>query len=228
MRSGNSKRLFWHEMTHPSKTTVPGTKPAVTADQDTGGLISTVSKLLALYAVYVFISGWAFLDYYYRYYGVDTRWLDLTTYDILIKGFTVLFTGGWLLWPLYIALIALPLVAERKVQNRIWSVLAITAALLGILLGVYVVSRGAGEKMAQVDKGDSTTLPSVVFRSKSSKLQYHGKLLGFRSGVYFIHGLALVPGQNSLSSDISESSSSLELSMIRAEDATDITVVEHQ
>lgn len=191
-------------------------------------MISTVSKLLLLYAVYVFISGWAFLDYYYRYYGVDTRWLDLTTYDILIKGFTVLFTGGWLLWPLYVVLIALPLIAERKLQNRIWSVLAITATLLVILLAVYVVSRRAGEKMAQADKGEGTTLPSIIFTSKASKLKYHGKLLGFRTGVYFVHGVALIPGQNTPVGDVSGSSSDLELSMIRADDITDTTVIEHQ
>jgi hypothetical protein len=201
---------------------------AASEDQDAGGLISTVSKLLVLYAVYVFISGWAFLDYYYRYYGVDTRWLDLTTYDILIKGFTVLFTGGWLLWPLYVVLITLLLIAERKLQNRIWSVLVITITLLAILLAVYIVSRRAGERIAQADKGDSTTLPSIIFRLRSSKLQYHGKLLGFRSGVYFVHGVALVPGQNSSSADTSGSSSDLELSMIRAEDITDISVIEHQ
>lgn len=203
-------------------------QPVPSDESEKAGLISTVSKLLALYAVYVFISGWAFLDYYYRYYGVDTRWLDLTTYDILIKGFTVLFTGGWGLWPLYILLIALPLIAERKVKNRIWSVLAITVVLLLILLGVYWVSRTAGQRMAQVDKSDSTTLPPIVFRLKSTKLQYHGKLLGFRSGTYFIHGLALVPGQPPSSGDISETPSPLELSMIRAEDVTDVTVGEHQ
>jgi hypothetical protein len=197
-------------------------------EQEKGGLISTASKLLALYAVYVFISGWSFLDYYYRYYGVDTRWLDLTTYDILIKGFTVLFTGGWPLWPLYILLIALPLIAERKVPNRIWSVLAITVVLLLILLGVYLVSRAAGERMAQIDKSDKTTLPSVIFRSKITRLQYHGKLLGFRSGTYFIHGLALVPGQQSAPLDVSETPLALELSMLRSEDISDVTIGEHQ
>jgi hypothetical protein len=226
MRPGKSCfRLLGMSHAHKLPASAQGAAPD---DRDTGGLISTVSKLLVLYAVYVFISGWAFLDYYYRYYGVDTRWLDLTTYDILIKGFTVLFTGGWLLWPLYVVLIALPLIAERKLQNRIWSVLAITATLLAILLAVYVVSTRAGEKIAQADKSDNTTLPSIIFRSRASKLQYHGKLLGFRSGVYLVHGVALVPGQNSLSADTPGGSSDLELSMIRGEDITEITVIEHQ
>src|SRR6266478_4077401 len=95
-------------------------------DSTESGLLSAVSKLLVLYAIYVFISGWAFLDYYFRYYGVDTRWLDLSIYDILIKGFTVLFTGGSLLWPLYLILIAVPLIAERKLKNQVWSVFTVT------------------------------------------------------------------------------------------------------
>jgi hypothetical protein len=42
--------------------------PAAISDEaKTNGLISAVSQLLVLYAIYVFISGWAFLDYYFRY-----------------------------------------------------------------------------------------------------------------------------------------------------------------
>src|SRR6266404_8016741 len=134
--------------------------------RERGGLVSAVSQLLVLYAIYVFISGWAFLDYYFRYFGVDTRWLDLSTYDVLIKGFTVLFTGGWGLWPLYFLVIVVPLIAERKFRTSIGSILFVTLVLLAILLSVYLVSRKTGEAMAIKDKSENTTLPSVTFRVK--------------------------------------------------------------
>ena len=136
---------------------VPRNVMRLAEESTESGLVSAVSKLLVLYAIYVFISGWAFLDYYFRYYGVDTRWLDLSVYDILIKGFTVLFTGGSLLWPLYLILIAVPLIAERKLKNQVWSVFTVTVLLLAVLLAVYTVSRRAGEERARLDKSNNST-----------------------------------------------------------------------
>jgi len=192
-----------------------------------GGLVSAVSKLLLLYAIYVFISGWAFLDYYFRYFGVDTRWLDFSIYDVLIKGFTVLFTGGWLLWPVYLLLITVLLIAERKLKVQIWSVLTVIILLLGVLWLVYTISRGAGEERARLDKGNNSTLPAITFTQKTSRLQYHGKLLAFRAETYFIHGVELIPGQNRTALNPSDGST-LELSLLRAEDITDVTIVEHR
>jgi hypothetical protein len=196
-------------------------------DPTESGLVSAVSKLLVLYAIYVFISGWAFLDYYFRYYGVDPRWLDLSIYDILIKGFTILFTGGWLLWPIYLILIPAPLIAERKLKNQICSVLTITVVLLSILLMVYTISRRAGEERARLDKGNESTLPAITFTYKASKLQYHGRVLAFRTGTYFVHGVELIPGQDRKAINPFEGSA-LELSLLRAEDITDVTIIEHR
>lgn len=197
------------------------------AEGSEGGLASAVSKLLVLYAIYVFISGWSFLDYYFRYYGVDTRWLDFSIYDVLIKGFTVLFTGGWLLWPVYLILIAGPLIAERKLKNQIWFVLTITVLLMGGLWLVYTISRRAGEEKARLDKGNESTLPAITFTYKASRLQYHGKLLAFRAGTYFVHGVELIPGQHAITADPFEGSA-LELSLLRAEDLTDVMIIEHK
>jgi hypothetical protein len=195
--------------------------------KERGGLVSAVSQLLVLYAIYVFISGWAFLDYYFRYFGVDTRWLDLSTYDVLIKGFTVLFTGSYWLGPLYFLVIVLPLIAERKFQKSIGSILFVTLVLLAILLSVYLLSRKAGETMARKDKSESTTLPSVTFRVKGSKIRYYGKLLGFRSGTYFVHGVQPIPGQTPVAG-ANNSSAMLELSILRTEDIDEVTIVEHK
>lgn len=193
--------------------------------QESRSLISTVSQLLILYAVYVFISGWAFLDYYFRYYGIDPRWLDIGSYDIFIKGFTALFTGGGWLWPLYVLLILIPVIAEYKVRNTLRSALSVSGALIVILLGVYSVSRSAGEAMAKRDKGDQSTLSSITFRDKAENVQYHGKLVLFRSGTYFVHDAEPIPNQKTRASSYG---SNIEISVFRAEDITNIRIAEHQ
>lgn len=193
-----------------------------------GGLVSAVSQLLVLYAIYVFLSGWAFLDYYFRYFGLDTRWLDLSTPEILIKGFTILFSERWwVLWPIYVLLFSVPLIVERKLQKRFDIALAVVVFLLCMLFPIYLVSRSVGEKVAVVDKGVNSTLPAITFTAKLSRTQYHGKLLWFRSGTYFVHDVELIPGQNGKTADISPGSA-LELSIIRAEDVVDVAVIEHK
>lgn len=196
-----------------------------TADSNIG-ILGAVSQLLVVYAIYLFISGWAFLDYYYRYYGIDTRWLDLGFYDTLVKGFTVLFTGGWILAIFYPMLILVPL-AERKFANGFRTMTVIIVLLLAAVPVVYAVSRCAGERLAKVDKSDDSTLPTITFRSRMSKQQYHGKLLGFRSGLYFIHAVQLIPDKNTNSGPF-EGVGGLELSLIRSEDISEVTVVEHR
>jgi len=195
-------------------------------EPEKGGLVSAVAQLLVVYGIYVFISGWAFLDYYFRYFGLDTRWLDLSTPEVLIKGFTVLFSHlWWVLWPIYVLLFTVPLIVERKLQKSFGVALAVVVFMLLMLFPIYLVSRSVGEDMAIVDKSVNSTLPAVTFTDNTSKLQYHGRLLGFRSGTYFVHGAGLIPGQNA---KVASMGSNLELSIIRAEDINDVVIVEHK
>jgi hypothetical protein len=53
-----------------------------------------VSQYLGLYAIYVFISGWSFGDFYWREMGLSPRWIDLSFADVLVTGFLILLTGG--------------------------------------------------------------------------------------------------------------------------------------
>lgn len=187
---------------------------------DGSGLLSNVVKLLPVYAVYVFIAGWTFNDYYFRYFGVNPKWLDIAFHDTLTKGFTILFAGGGLkLGLLYALMIGVPLVAEGSLElqkhNRIRIVLKIIliAALTAILPLIYWISRAAGINQAKTDKGSQSTLPTVSFTS--NKHQYRGHLLFMKSGTYFVHNV-----------DEKDESEVQELSIFRAEDVSDIRVVE--
>src|SRR5712692_7436112 len=90
-------------------------------DNNGGGVLSNIVKLLPVYAVYVFIAGWTFSDYYFRYFGVNPKWLDLDFHDSLTKGFTILFGGGGArLACLYLLMVMVPLMSEglHEVGNR--------------------------------------------------------------------------------------------------------------
>lgn len=189
------------------------------------GVVSRASKLLALYMVYVFLSGWAFLDYYYRFFGIDPRSLDIGFYDILIKGFTILFTGGGLLWPIYILLVLVPLLVEGMPQKRsyFWNLLLVPF-LIVLLLLVYLVSRHSGEVRAKLDKSDKSTLPAITFQMHGC--YYHGKLLFLNGDTYFIHGVNHIPILDP-KSVCQEKGGELELSVYRAADLNEVKIIEH-
>jgi hypothetical protein len=67
------------------------TLPIGAPANDREGLLSSTIKLLPLYGIYVFLSGWASLDSYYRFFGLDPKSLDIGLYDTLLRGFTILF-----------------------------------------------------------------------------------------------------------------------------------------
>jgi len=61
------------------------------AETKSYNFLSDVSMLLPLCVVYIFLSGWAFDDYYFRFFGLDPKFLDLGFHDTLVRGFTVIF-----------------------------------------------------------------------------------------------------------------------------------------
>ncbi len=187
---------------------------------DSDGILSNVVKLLPVYAVYVFIAGWTFSDYYFRYFGVSPRWLDIAFHDTLTKGFTILFGGGGLkLWVVYVLMLAVPLGAEgsRELQNhnlirRALEIILIVA-LAAILPLIYWISREVGINQAKIDKGSQSSLPTVTFTV--NKHQYSGHLLFVRNGTYFVHNV-----------DQKDDSEVQEVSIFRAEEVSDIRIVE--
>jgi hypothetical protein len=196
-------------------------------------LASTI-KLIPLYGAYLFLSGWASLDYYYRFFGMDPKSLDIGFYDIALRGFTILFpvprfSTSWLfhgpgrLWFIYGIVIVLTILSEHfswLARHLVARALAIGILVL-LLLGVYYVSRNAGEDRARLDKGNQTTLPAILFevRDSTSQTVFHGKLLLLRNGLYFVHGVAPI-GKTPLGK--------LQVSVYRAEELKDVSVVEHQ
>src|ERR1035438_5515135 len=210
--------------------------------QDTS-LIGKASGLFALYVVYVFVSGWAFNDYYYRSFGIDPKFLDINSYDILTRGFTILFTGSRWLWLLYVLVITVPLIVETAFYKRIYLRIGLlVATLLPSLVLVYLISRTAGQQKAKTDQGDQSTLPIITFRindyeednkrmghsrtgSGKKKIKerknYRGQLLFFRADNYFIHHVTHMPPS-------SEDEKLPQVSIFKGTQLKDVKVEEHQ
>lgn len=187
-------------------------------NKDAGGLPSQIPALLTLYVIYVFLSGWAFLDYYFRFFGIDPKTLDISLYDTLAKGFTILFTGGKWLWIIYVALVFLPLLFGTILKTReLLRAFVLSGILIGLLVLVYFVSRAAGEAQAKIDKGKETTLPDITFKTKTG--DFHGKLVFLKSDRYFVHGVGKIGGN---------APSELELSVYRSEEVSEVKIAEHE
>jgi len=194
------------------------------------GIVTQVTQLFALYVVYVFLSGWTFLDYYFREFSVDPRWLDLPPQELLVKGFTVLLTHGWWLWPIYAAMLIVPLIVDARpgLQKRV-SARVITSMILFVaLFGVYFASRSAAVAEAENDKSVHTHLPVILFSRKppcpaprsdaQPTCDYTGNVLAIRNGVFYVHHSTPANGQRQ---------PSLTLSIFRAEDLDNVRLIEH-
>lgn len=188
------------------------------AEPDNSGLISTASKLVGLYVIYVFLSGWAFNDYYFRFFGIDPRFLDVSFYDTVLKGFVVLFTGAKWLWAVYALLLVLPIVLDSALRR--WPVtrtLLLATIMVAALIPIYIVSRSAGESKARTDKGDHSSLPGITFSVQ--KRRYVGKLLYLKGDTYFIDRVRPLGEEGQMN---------LKLSVYKAADLSDVKVIEHQ
>jgi hypothetical protein len=192
------------------------------------GLVTELTQFFALYVIYLFLSGWTFFDYYFREFQLDPRWLDLPAQEILIKGFTVLFSaGGYWLWAIYLLMILGPMIVDEypAIHKRIPVRIAVTIILFGVLVGLYFASRSAGIAEANVDKGLDTRLPVITFFRKADvgstatdRVQYAGNVLAFRNGVYYLHNVRDLNRQ---------SERTIALCVMRLEDLTDVQITEH-
>ena len=180
-------------------------------------LLSDISALLPLYVVCIFLSGWAFDDYYFRLFGLDPRFLDLGFHDTLVKGFTIIFAGAsWLTVP-YGALLLVTLFLSL-IRWPPWVKFLFMAVLFtALLLSVYLISRSAGERAARIDKGDHSTLPDITF--SLGKRALIGKLLFVKGDAYFVHRLRHLGD---------ESGGELQLSVCKASEIQDVEITEHQ
>jgi hypothetical protein len=194
------------------------------------GFIAKLTQLFAVYVIYVFVSGWTFLDYYFREFGVDPRWLDFPVQETLVKGFTVLFTNGLWLWPIYATMLIVPLLVDGipQLRRRVSARIIASCFLFVTLVGVYFASRSAATAEARIDKSPQTRLPVIIFARKppcpspsagtQPTCEYIGTTLAVRNGLLYLHHVTTRDKQDG---------PSLAVSVFRVEDLADIQMIEH-
>lgn len=179
--------------------------------------LSDVSMLLPLCVVYIFLSGWAFDDYYFRFFGLDPKFLDLGFHDTLVRGFTIIFVGARWLAVLYVALFLVPSFLNISSARSLVKIVSMAVLFVGLLPAVYLISRTAGERKAKLDAGSVSTLPAVTFMFQ--KRPHIGKLLYIKGDIYFIHRVR--PSGR-------EDGGSLELSAYKASEVEDVKIIGHE
>jgi hypothetical protein len=177
--------------------------------------------MVGIYAGYVFLSGWAFLDSYFRFFGIDPKSLDISFYETLTKGFTPLFSDWSVrtvaLWTVYIVILVVPIVLEKPLKTSVGIRVVLVLFFAGLFPTIYFLARGAGEERARLDTGDNSRLADIIF-TLPNEAPLHGRLVLLRAGTYFIHGV--VP--------LTQPSNGKQLSIFSAEKFKEVKVTEHQ
>jgi len=138
--------------------------------------LADVSMLCLSMSCTYFSRGWTFDDYYFRSFGLDPKFLDVSFHDTLVKGFTIIFTGVLRLRVCYLALLLIPPLLNVS-RTRPWAkVLCMAALFLALLPLIYLISRSAGERKAAVDKGPMSTLSRSDFHVCKPSLDWETSL----------------------------------------------------
>lgn len=180
--------------------------------------ISSLAELLGVYLVYFFVSGWAFLDHYYRSFNLDLSSIDISVPDTLVRGLTVLFIDGphvWL-WIIYLIVLAAPFLLDWA-PRRLYKWFALTVLSL-LLIPIHHLSGTIGTTAGDRDKSKDSHLPAVTFLLKSdpSKRSYRGKLVLRKGESVFIHAAGPVDGPQP----------ELQVAIYRADELEELMVVE--
>jgi hypothetical protein len=163
----------------------------MTEEAKSGSIATRFEYWFAIYAVYLFLAGWTYLDYYFAVFGASAGWLEFGLNDTLARGFTVLFgTGAWMS-VVYLIVLLVSLIVEIFLtgSGRLVSTVA-TLLLVIMFIPTYCIARHAGIRQANIDRGSTTMLPTVTFSDK--KCTYRGDLLYAKGGLLYVHNLVNV------------------------------------
>lgn len=167
---------------------MPANSPS---DQQTSTVISKISALVGLYAIFVYLSGWTFLDYYYRTFGIYTRWFEISIPETLLKGFVILFEGGQWLWVVYAFILLAPtLEAVPYLRAKTWAQLIVAAVMLVCLPITYKISKSVGITTARQNQSLKSALPDIRLVTPCGT--YIGRLLLIKNESYYVHDLQVL------------------------------------
>ena len=142
-----------------------------------GGLYTKATGLIPLFVVYMFLPGAVYLSFYYRSFGVSTRWLDIAASEVLMRAFTLMLNFKTLFAVVFGLLLLGPVLVELTTTLR-QSVAINTALVLVYIVSplyLYVESQNSALNDAKRDKGRQTTLPFVTYLIKNCQTRAPGE-----------------------------------------------------
>lgn len=200
--------------------------------QQRSTVVSKVSGLVGLYAIFVFIAGWTYFNAYYSSFGFYARWLDLSATEILTKGFVILFEkhGKWL-WLIYVFVLVVPILFEvfKRLRNKMFIQFVMAMVLLACLPLTYYIAKSAGLAAASINQSEETNLPYVQFVTKCG--YFSGRLLFAKDHALYIHDLTQDKrtGTDALCPELSPKVHGTHfLYIFRVEDVSTIEILERQ
>jgi hypothetical protein len=186
-------------------------------------MIGKISGLLGFYAIYVFLAGWTFLNVYFRSFGLDPRWITLASIEVPMKAVTAVFAvHGWSLAAIYMIVVVTTLVLELSTEAWMTPLRrAVCTVILALMLPLtFYSSWWVGLASARLDKTDKTGLEAINFTFHGNR--FAGKLLFVESGKFFVHDLQ----QLTVSKGAEAHNHSEQLSIFRAEEISDVSIIE--
>ncbi len=206
----------------------------VAAPPESKAFSEKLAHWIALYAAYLFLAGWTYIDYYFGVFGINSRWLELGLNDTIARGFTVLFSSGAWLSFIYVCVLVVSLVVEIFLTKNSRAISALASiALVLLFIPTYCVARKAGIEQANTDRSAKTTLPTITFMQKLCA--YRGKLVYVKTDLFYIYNLANLSGGSSPDKthpcpiDIDGGSTSVpQLWLVRASDLADMRIVQYE
>jgi hypothetical protein len=186
---------------------------------------------MALYAVYLFLAGWAYLRYYFSVFGVNAGWLDLGVNDTIAQGFSVLFGTGWPLSVVYLIVFLLSLGIEVFWVTHGKKVDTFVVCVLVLLFPVtFWVARYAGVIQANKDRSDKTSLPTITFAA--DKCAYRGKVVYIKAEALYVFDLSYLEMPTNgvvCPFDLTGASPEVpQLWLMRSSDLKDVRVIHYQ
>jgi hypothetical protein len=201
----------------------------------TDSLVGKFGAWLGVYGIYLFLAGWTYLDYYFAVFGINAKWLEFGLNDVIARGFTVLFDAGAWLSIVYLVVFGLSLIVEAFKKDSGVSYVVATILLAAGLIPTYSIAKSAGISRATTDRGDKTTLATVIFTEKHCA--YRGKLLYVKGETLFVYDLVAIADETARAKesdracpiqiekpDKSNQPSVPQLWMIRASDLEDVRI----
>ncbi len=155
------------------------------------GIAGKFGAWIAVYAIYLILADWTYLDSYFAVFGINAKSLEFGLDDVLARAFTVLIDAGFLLSIVYLAVFGVSVIVEAFKKDSGISYVITAILIVAGFVPTYYIAKSAGRDRANTDRGDRTKLAHLSFIEKGCS--YHGKLVYLKGDTLYVYNLRPFP-----------------------------------